>query len=130
MDDKLRDKGSKLFVCMGNPETVIPTLVKVNKAGFLTYERQTEPHNVARDRKIKDALQNESVEVSRKSISWYIFVNSLLGFAVFIQKSYLPLSSVVFDTVSKNVPFTIRALPLLCRSRQYWVTLSSTQTIC
>jgi len=63
LDDKLRDKGSKLFVCMGNPETVIPTLVKVNKAGFLTYERQTEPHNVARDRKIKDALQNESVEV-------------------------------------------------------------------
>merc|ERR1712241_1469233 len=63
LDDKLRDKGSKLFVCMGNPETVIPPLVKVNKAGFLTYERQTEPHNVARDRKIKDALQNESVEV-------------------------------------------------------------------
>ena len=35
----------------------------------------------------------------------------LLGaevFAVFIQKSYLPLSSVVFDTVSKNLPSTIR----------------------
>ena len=88
LDDKLRDKGSKLFVCMGNPETVIPTLVKVNKAGSLNYERQTEPHNVARDRKIKDALQSESVEVSRKSISWYIFVHSLLGQVFFDDRLY------------------------------------------
>ena len=100
LDDKLRDKGSKLFVCMGNPETVIPSLVKVNKAGFLTYERQTEPHNVARDRKVKDSLQNESVEVRRRNI-WDIFPKLARVLLSFLFYETLP-SVVQQDVLIKN----------------------------
>jgi len=63
LDAKLRQKGSKLFVCVGSPDKVIPALVGHNSADLLTFERQTEPHNVARDKRVKEALEKMSVKV-------------------------------------------------------------------
>ena len=68
LDAKLRQKGSKLFVCVGSPDKVIPALVAHNNADLLTFERQTEPHNVARDKRVKDALGKMSVKVEYRSI--------------------------------------------------------------
>ena len=80
LDAKLRQKGSKLFVCVGSPDKVIPALVGHNSADLLTFERQTEPHNVARDKRVKEALEKMSVKVeyiysilyTRDSVSRYL----------------------------------------------------------
>ena len=66
LDNKLRTLGSKLFVCLGPADQVIKSLAESNKADLVTYERQTEPHNVARDNKVKEILQKMSVKVRLK----------------------------------------------------------------
>jgi len=60
LDSDLKAKGSKLHVCLGEPSKVVTALIKDQKKAAtvtLTYERQTEPHNVARDKRIKDAIE-------------------------------------------------------------------------
>jgi len=63
LDSDLKAKGSKLFVCLGEPSKVITSLVKEQKPNTLTYERQTEPHNVSRDKTVKEKLQKFNVKV-------------------------------------------------------------------
>jgi len=63
LDVKLREKGSQLHVCVGQPDHVITQLVKSTKATLLTYERQTEPHNVVRDEKVSSGMKEMGVQV-------------------------------------------------------------------
>ena len=63
LDSDLQVKGSRLFVCLGQPTKVLPALAKAHKAKFLTFEKQTEPHYNKRDKVITESLQKLDVQV-------------------------------------------------------------------
>jgi cryptochrome len=57
LDSQLRKLGSRLFVLQGNPETKIPEAVETWGVDLITFESDSEPYAIRRDRSICDHLR-------------------------------------------------------------------------
>lgn len=53
LDEQLRDKGSRLFVAQGKPEEILPDLFKEWGVKKLTFEADSEPRSLQRDRDVR-----------------------------------------------------------------------------
>lgn len=66
LDCSLRKLNSRLFVVRGKPEEVLPELFKKWKVTRLTYEYDTEPHNLSCDKKVTQLAEEHGIEVIYK----------------------------------------------------------------
>ena len=63
LDEKLKEKGSRLLVVQGNPIEVLPALFDAYRITRLTFESDTEPYALERDKAVKDAADKAGIEV-------------------------------------------------------------------
>jgi cryptochrome len=63
LDKQLRNLGSRLFVVRGAPKQVLPNLFTQWNVKKVTFEADTEPHAVVRDREIELLAKEQGVEV-------------------------------------------------------------------
>ncbi|XP_077986104.1 cryptochrome-1-like [Glandiceps talaboti] len=63
LDDGLKKLDSRLFVLKGKPSEVLPRVFKEWNITRLTFEVDTEPYAVKRDKEIKDISESHGVEV-------------------------------------------------------------------
>ncbi|KAI3377744.1 hypothetical protein L3Q82_008889, partial [Scortum barcoo] len=66
LDCSLRKLNSRLFVVRGKPEEVFPKLFNQWKVTKLTYEYDTEPYSLSRDKKVTALAKEHGVEVIYK----------------------------------------------------------------
>ncbi|XP_040011325.1 cryptochrome circadian regulator 5 [Xiphias gladius] len=66
LDCSLRKLNSRLFVVRGKPEDVFPELFNKWKVTKLTYEHDTEPYSLSRDKKVTALAKEHGVEVVYK----------------------------------------------------------------
>ncbi|KAK3103392.1 hypothetical protein FSP39_018906 [Pinctada imbricata] len=72
LDNSLKKINSRLFVIRGNPKEVFGRLFKEWNISLLTYEVDTEPYAVSRDKEIDDLAAKNKVQVT-KCISHTLF---------------------------------------------------------
>ncbi|KAG7483336.1 hypothetical protein JOB18_045863 [Solea senegalensis] len=66
LDCSLRKLNTRLFVIRGKPEDVFPKLFNKWKVTKLTYEYDTEPYSLSRDKKVTELAKEHEVEVIYK----------------------------------------------------------------
>ncbi|ESO84816.1 hypothetical protein LOTGIDRAFT_131547 [Lottia gigantea] len=67
LDSSLRKLNSRLYVVLGQPVAVFPSLFKKWKITALTFEEETEPHGRNRDNVITSLAHDAGVEVIKKT---------------------------------------------------------------
>lgn len=101
LDESLRSIGSRLIFRIGDPLEELQHVLKETKAQSIHWNRLYEPNHIARDKKIKAALQDADVEVHSHNGSlliepWNIKNKSGEPYKVFtpfwkeLQRSYKP----------------------------------------
>ncbi|XP_043227438.1 cryptochrome-2-like isoform X1 [Amphibalanus amphitrite] len=64
LDSSLQLLGSRLLVCRGSPETVLPKLIREWDVRRITFETDTEPYAVARDARVAQLARELSCAVT------------------------------------------------------------------
>ncbi|XP_062395099.1 cryptochrome circadian regulator 5 isoform X2 [Sardina pilchardus] len=99
LDCSLRKLNSRLFVVRGKPDEVLPELFKKWKITHLTFEVDTEPHSLQRDKEVLKLAGDHGVEVIQK------ISHTLYNLERIIDENQgkAPLTYVRFQTVLKSM---------------------------
>lgn len=121
LDNQLKKLGLRLFVAKGNPDDVLSTLVKKWNVNMITFEEDTEPYAIIRDKKIVDMFTVSNVVVSKHtshtihSIDEYILkskgkeIKSYQSFETLfhtVKAPSLPLPSLSIDDIPSKASTT------------------------
>ncbi|XP_063055590.1 cryptochrome circadian regulator 5 [Engraulis encrasicolus] len=107
LDCSLRKLNSRLFVVRGKPSEVLPKLFQKWKITRLTFEVDTEPYSLQRDKEVQKLAEEHGVEVIPK------ISHSLYNLERIIDENNgkAPLTYVRFQTVLKSIGPPKRPVP-------------------
>ena len=111
LDDQLKSLGSRLFVVRGSPKEALPKLFKDWNVKKLTFESDTEPYSVERDREITKLAQDFKIEVVSK-LSHTLFDPQEV---VKKNKGQTPTTYQKFQSLIATLPKPDKPLPKLTK---------------
>lgn len=109
LDKSLRSLGSRLFVYRGKPAEILPRLWTQYGAKRLTFERDTEPYAVARDKSIEKAASEAGVQVISPSGHTLHDIDAIIAKAGGAAK--VPTAYQSFVKIFESLPPPAKPLP-------------------